>query len=206
MLWDGVSGFENGLIQIRTERCPNEAIWKQICNGFFDVCAKRGVGQLADALIRPDLSRQARQARQARQRSGQRQRPGRGQADARQMPDRGQSAHESQNTAPVQVRALMNHQTLHLCKFERSRSTKHYNCAGSSAHEAPNITPVQVRAPMEHQTLHLCRSERSRITKHYTCAGSSAHESQNTAPVQVRALTNRQSRGRPFDECDVYDF
>ena len=61
----------NGLIQIRIERCPNEAIWKHICNGFGDVYAKRGVGQLADAPIRPDLSRQARQARQARQMSGQ---------------------------------------------------------------------------------------------------------------------------------------
>ena len=26
------SGFENGLIQIWTERCPNEAIWKQVCH------------------------------------------------------------------------------------------------------------------------------------------------------------------------------
>ena len=28
-IWD-----EHGLIQIWTERCPNEAIWKQTCNGF----------------------------------------------------------------------------------------------------------------------------------------------------------------------------
>ena len=49
----------------------NEAIWKHICNGFRDVHEKRGVGQLADALIRFDLSKQAKQARQARQRSGQ---------------------------------------------------------------------------------------------------------------------------------------
>ena len=27
-------GFENGLMQIRTERCPNEAISKQICHNF----------------------------------------------------------------------------------------------------------------------------------------------------------------------------
>ena len=26
--------FQNGLIQIRTEKCPNEAIWKQICHSF----------------------------------------------------------------------------------------------------------------------------------------------------------------------------
>ena len=33
----GVSGFENGLIKIWTKRCPNEAIWEQICNGFGKV-------------------------------------------------------------------------------------------------------------------------------------------------------------------------
>ena len=29
--------LENCLIQIRTERCPNEAIWKQICHSFWKV-------------------------------------------------------------------------------------------------------------------------------------------------------------------------
>ena len=29
-----LSGFENGLMQIRTERCPNESIPKQICHNF----------------------------------------------------------------------------------------------------------------------------------------------------------------------------
>ena len=33
----GVHGFENGLIQIWTERCPNEAIWKQIGHSFGKV-------------------------------------------------------------------------------------------------------------------------------------------------------------------------
>ena len=36
-IWEGVLGLENGLIYIWTERCPNEAIWKQICNSFGKV-------------------------------------------------------------------------------------------------------------------------------------------------------------------------
>ena len=70
------------------------------------------------------------------------------------------SAREPPNTTPVQVSALANHQTLHLCRFERSQTTKHYTCAGFGAHEPPNTTPVQVWALVNHQTLHLCRFER----------------------------------------------
>ena len=33
-LWEGAPGFENGLIRIWTRSCPNEAIWKQICQSF----------------------------------------------------------------------------------------------------------------------------------------------------------------------------
>ena len=102
-------------------KVSNEAIWKHICNGFGDVHAKRGVGQLADALIRFDLSKQARQARQARQRSGQK--PGRCQAT---------------------------NQTLHLCMFQRPRAIKHYTCACLSACGAPNITHMQIRALKSH--------------------------------------------------------
>ena len=36
-LWECVPGFENCLIQIWTERCPTEAIWKQICYSFEEV-------------------------------------------------------------------------------------------------------------------------------------------------------------------------
>ena len=71
-----------------------------------------------------------------------------------------QTTHEPQNTTPVQVSALTNHQTLHLCKFERSRTTKHYTCACLSVREPPNTTPVQVSALTRHQTLHLCKFER----------------------------------------------
>ena len=116
------------------KRYPNEAIWKQIYNDFGDVYAKRGVGQLADALIRPDLSRQARQARQVRQRSGQRpgsqtlhlcmfQRPRAIKHYTCACP----SAHGAPNTTPVHSRVLTEHQTLHLCRFEHSWSTKHYS-------------------------------------------------------------------------------
>ena len=55
----------------------------------------------------------------------------------------GFSAHETSNTTPVHVRALTNHTTLHLCRFERSQTTTPYTGAGSSARGAPNITPVQ---------------------------------------------------------------
>ena len=36
-LREDVPGLENGLIQIWTERCPNEPIWKQICYSFGKV-------------------------------------------------------------------------------------------------------------------------------------------------------------------------
>ena len=77
------------------------------------------------------------------------------------------------------ARRVTEHQTLRLSKFERSRATKHYTCAGLSAREPPNTTPVQVRARTEHQTLNLFKFERSRTTKHYTCARSSAHGTPN---------------------------
>ena len=67
------------------------------------------------------------------------------------------SAHETQNTIPVQVRAFAEYQTLRLCKFELSRATKHYIYAGLSAREPPNTTSVHVSALAKHQTLHLCR-------------------------------------------------
>ena len=49
--------FQNGLIQIRTEKCPNEAIWKQICHSFGMVYPSSKVG--ADVLLikwRPTLA------------------------------------------------------------------------------------------------------------------------------------------------------
>ena len=33
-MWEGVSVCESYLIQISTERCPNEGTRKQICHGF----------------------------------------------------------------------------------------------------------------------------------------------------------------------------
>ena len=66
--------------------------------------------------------------------------------------------HEAdKSTTPVHVSALTTHHTLYRCRFERSRSTKHYTCAGLSAREPPDTTPVHVSALTEHQTLHLCR-------------------------------------------------
>ena len=115
----------------------------------------------------------------------------------------GLSSHESPNITPVQVSALTRHQTLHLCKFERSRITRHYTCAGFSAQESPNTTPVQVSALENHQTLRLCRFERSHIAKHYTCAGLSSHKSPNTTTVQVRALTDNQTFVLPLAQLDV---
>ena len=41
--------FQNGLIQIRTEKCPNEAIWKQICHSFGMVYPSSKLG--ADVLL-----------------------------------------------------------------------------------------------------------------------------------------------------------
>ena len=49
--------FQNGLIQIRTEKCPNEAIWKQICHSFGMVYQSSKLG--ADVLLikwRPTLA------------------------------------------------------------------------------------------------------------------------------------------------------
>ena len=37
MLSKGVPGLESGLIQIWTERCPNEGVWKQIWYSFGNV-------------------------------------------------------------------------------------------------------------------------------------------------------------------------
>ena len=98
-------------------------------NDFRNVYAKRGVGQLADALIRPDLSRQAKQARQVRQRSGQR--PG-SQTRHLCMFQRSRaikhytcacpSAPGTPDTTPVHTRVLTEHKTLRLCTFERSSS------------------------------------------------------------------------------------
>ena len=78
----------------------------------------------------------------------------------------------------MQVSALTEHQTLHLCKFERSRTTKHYTCAGLSAREQPNTTPVQVRALTVHQTLHLRRFECSRT-------GNREHVSAHTKLIWI---------------------
>ena len=46
--------------------------------------------------------------------------------------------------SPVHVRALPEHQTLHLCMLECSRNTKHYTYARLSMHGTPNTTPEQV--------------------------------------------------------------
>ena len=97
-------------------------------------------------------------------------------------------------STPVHVRGPANHQTLHLCRSERSRATKLCTRAWPSACESPNVTPVHVRALASHQTLHTCMSESSRVTKHYTRACPSARESPNITPVQVRALPNHQTR------------
>ena len=70
-------------------------------------------------------------------------------------------------------------------KVSRSRGTKYYTCAGLSARDPPNITPVHVSALTKHKTLHRCRFEISRNTKHYACASLSAREEPNTALVQV---------------------
>ena len=45
--------------------------------------------------------------------------------------------------SPVHVRALPEHQTLHLCMFERLRSTKHYTYAHSSAQAAFGSTRAE---------------------------------------------------------------
>jgi hypothetical protein len=73
---------------------------------------------------------------------------------AKCLPAKHESAHGSPDTTPVQVSAIRNRQTLHLCKFQRSRVTRYYACASSSAHESPNITSVQVSAPRNRQTVH----------------------------------------------------
>ena len=70
------------------------------------------------------------------------QRPGRGQA-ATQYTCARFSAQERSNTTPVHVRALTEHETLHLCMFERLRSTKHYTYADSSAQVAFGSTMAQ---------------------------------------------------------------
>ena len=46
--------------------------------------------------------------------------------------------------SPVHIRALVGHQTLHLCMSERLDVTRHFTCAYQSARGSPDASPVHV--------------------------------------------------------------